>query len=62
MTVRSPRAPRRPAARPTAPDEERGAYTGIFGLGQISHANVDLVRPYRKVITANAIYRREIFE
>lgn len=47
---------------PTAPDEERGAYTGIFGLGQISHANVDLVRPYRKVITANAIYRREIFE
>ncbi len=47
---------------PVAPDEQRGAFTGIFGLGQISHATVDLVRPYRKVVTSNAIYRREIFQ
>jgi hypothetical protein len=36
-------------------------HRGTYGLGE-SQAHLTTVRPYRKVITAQAIYRREVFE
>jgi hypothetical protein len=38
-----------------------GAYAGPFGLGR-QFAFVRTVRPFRKLISAQAIYRREVFE
>jgi hypothetical protein len=38
-----------------------GAFAGPFGLGrQLAYART--VRPFRKLISAQAIYRREVFE
>lgn len=36
-------------------------YAGRFGLGTL-HAFATRVRPYRKVISAQGVYRREVFE
>ncbi len=47
----------------TNPDEEiyTGTYGGTYGLGA-QGAFGKIVRPYRRVISAQAIYRREIFQ
>jgi hypothetical protein len=37
-----------------------GAYGGVYGLGE-QGAFATTVRPYRKVITANGVARREVF-
>jgi hypothetical protein len=44
------------------PDEQSiGAYSGVFGLGrQLAFAG-ERVRPFRKLLSAQAIYRREVF-
>lgn len=43
------------------PDYDAFAHRGRYGLGtQVAHTT--LVRPYRKVVSAQAIYRRELFE
>ncbi|QDU27039.1 hypothetical protein ETAA8_21230 [Anatilimnocola aggregata] len=47
-----------------APDEDnihRTTYRGIYGLGR-QQALGQQVRPFRRVISAQAIYRREIFQ
>lgn len=38
-----------------------GVYAGEFGLGK-QQARGKVLRPYRRVITAQAIFRREVFE
>jgi hypothetical protein len=56
-----------PTGTPTASDFEFGAYSGTFGLGrQAGFGSPQLagssgVRPYNRLITAQAIYRREVF-
>ena len=42
-------------------DRYAGTYGGEYGLG-VQGAFGQMVRPYRRVISAQAIYRREIFE
>jgi len=42
-------------------DEGLGAYTGKYGLGR-QVALTKLVRPYRRVLAAQSIYRREVFQ
>ncbi len=50
-----------PAGELIAPDRQVGPYTGAYGLGrQLAFAQE--VRPFRRVISAQAIYRREVFE
>ncbi len=51
-----------------ASDNEFGAYAGAFGLGrQVAFASEQFrgtaagVRPFRRVISAQAVYRREVF-
>ena len=43
------------------PIVQGGAHRGTYGLGEMK-AFATTVRPYRKVLTAQAIYRREVFE
>ena len=38
-----------------------GPYTGPFGLGE-QYAALQTVRPYRSLITTQAIFRREVFQ
>lgn len=38
-----------------------GVYAGKYGLGSLSALNVQ-VRPYRKLISAQGVYRREVFK
>ena len=38
-----------------------GPYGGHYGLGQQVAWN-QVVRPYRRVLSAQAIYRREVFQ
>jgi hypothetical protein len=53
------------ALRPDSPDPDEpvsvGPYAGPFGLGH-HYSSAKIVRPFRKLITAQAIYRREVFE
>jgi len=49
-----------PVGTGTASDQEFGSNAGSFGLGRQA-ALVQDVRPFRRLITAQAIYRREIF-
>ena len=50
-----------PAGELIAPDRQFGPYTGQYSLGrQLAFAQE--VRPFRRVISAQAIYRREVFE
>jgi hypothetical protein len=58
-----------PAGTVTQSDSEFGTYSGSFGLGkQAALASPQLmgdatgIRPFRRVISAQAIYRREVFE
>jgi Flp pilus assembly protein TadG len=53
----------REAQMPTTTDEagDFGPYTGDSGRGKLFIAGRD-VRPFRKVLSAQAIFRREIFE
>lgn len=46
---------------PVASDFEFGPYAGDYGLGQQA-AWAQTVRPYRRVISAQAIFRREVFQ
>ena len=49
------------ANTPTDPDIDAYPHRGTYGLGtQVAHTT--FVRPYRKVVSAQAIYRRELFE
>jgi hypothetical protein len=42
-------------------DQSLGAYAGVFGLGrQLAFAG-ERVRPFRKLLSGQAIYRREVF-
>jgi hypothetical protein len=56
-----------PQGTPTQSDLEYGPYTGSFGLGQQAALGSQQmtgtlpVRPFRRVISAQAIYRREVF-
>lgn len=43
------------------PNVEGSPNRGAYGLGEMQ-AHTILVRPYRKVVTAQAIYRREVFK
>ncbi|MCA9073101.1 MAG: hypothetical protein KDA84_29465, partial [Planctomycetaceae bacterium] len=45
----------------TNPVTNGGAHRGQYGLGEMQAFAVT-VRPYRKVLSAQAIYRREVFE
>jgi hypothetical protein len=50
---------------PLVADDERGTFAGVYGgqYGLGSQAVLGgVVRPYRRVISTQAIYRREIFE
>lgn len=49
-----------PVGTSTSSDQEFGPSAGAFGLGRQS-ALVQDVRPFRRLITAQAIYRREVF-
>lgn len=40
---------------------EAGPYAGTYGLG-LMYAQGQAVRPFRKLLTAQAIFRREVFE
>ena len=42
-------------------DVKGGAYVGTFGLGRV-YALSQAVRPFRKLVSAQGIYRREVFE
>lgn len=42
------------------PGQETGVYAGSFGLGR-QFAMADTVRPFRRLLSAQAIFRREIF-
>jgi hypothetical protein len=46
---------------PVASDLEYGPYAGAYGLGRQA-AWAKTVRPYRSLISAQAIYRREVFQ
>jgi len=48
------------APDPPSSDEYSGPYGGEYGLGQ-QGSMLSVVRPFRKVISAQAIYRREVF-
>jgi hypothetical protein len=56
-----------PSGTATASDQEFGPYTGSFGLGrQAAFGSPQLagnlgVRPYRRLVTAQSIHRREVF-
>ncbi|MDX2175873.1 MAG: TadE family protein [Candidatus Sumerlaeia bacterium] len=39
-----------------------GPYAGVYGLGRQHNPLAGTVRPYRKLITSQAIYRREVFQ
>jgi len=39
-----------------------GAYAGAFGLGQHFALAGQTVRPFRKLISTQAIFRREVFQ
>jgi hypothetical protein len=50
---------------PGSPLEDDGAvgpYAGIFGLGRQLALAGQVLRPFRKLISAQAIYRREVFQ
>ena len=50
---------------PGAPLEDDGAvgpYAGVFGLGRQLALAGQTLRPFRKLISAQAIYRREVFQ
>lgn len=49
-----------PSASPFDGGEDAGTYSGPFGLGR-QLAFAQRVRPFRKFLSAQAIYRREIF-
>jgi len=44
-----------------APSDEAGPYTGAYGLGRLYVAGEE-VRPVRKLLSAQAIFRREVFD
>jgi hypothetical protein len=56
-----------PPGSPTQSDNEFGPYAGAFGLGQQGALRSEEmtglrhVRPFRRVISAQAIYRREVY-
>jgi hypothetical protein len=39
-----------------------GTYAGPFGLGRQLALAGQVVRPFRKLVSAQAVYRREVFE
>ena len=43
------------------PPLDVGPYTGPYGLGE-QYAALQTVRPYRSLISTQAIYRREVFQ
>jgi hypothetical protein len=47
-------------ATPVDPGQAAGPYAGLYGLGK-QFALVKTVRPFRKLLSAQAVYRREIF-
>jgi len=46
---------------PVESDGEFGPYAGTYGLGQQA-AWADTVRPFRRLISAQAVFRREVFQ
>jgi hypothetical protein len=56
----TPPAPYTLANPATNPLFEASAHRGVYGLGE-AQAFAVTVRPYRKVLSAQAIYRREVF-
>ena len=43
-------------------DDTVGPYAGAFGLGRQLALAGNVVRPFRKLVSAQAIFRREVFE
>jgi hypothetical protein len=43
------------------PGSEVGPYAGEYGLGRLYSAS-KTIRPFRKLLAAQAIFRREVFE
>jgi hypothetical protein len=45
-------------------DAFQGSYAGRYGLGRLASplGNGQGVRPFRKLLAAQAIYRREVFQ
>jgi hypothetical protein len=67
-TIGSPNIADDSAVNPGAPlgdlvasDRPYGPYAGLYGLGQQA-AFATPVRPFRRVVSAQAVYRREIFD
>jgi hypothetical protein len=56
-----------PAGSPNASDQAFGPYAGPFGLGQqaalgsAAMTGMRNARPYRRLISTHAVYRREVF-
>jgi len=50
-----------PNGSPVDPGGEAGPYEGQFGLGRQLAWGTSL-RPYRRLISTQAVYRREVFE
>jgi hypothetical protein len=50
-----------PNGTATESDREAGAYAGPYGLGR-QYALGMTVRPFRRLVSAQAVYRREIFD
>ena len=40
---------------------EAGPYAGAYGLGKM-YSHAEEVRPFRRLLSAQAIFRREVFE
>ena len=54
-------SPPQGVGNPVVSDLDFGASSGVYGLGtQVAWVNV--VRPYRNLISSQAIYRREVFQ
>ena len=51
-----------PPGDPVGDSAEIGTYAGVYGLGRQLALAGKSVRPFRKVISAQAIYRREVVE
>ncbi len=51
-----------PAGSPIDTGTPTGTYAGVYGLGRQYALAGKTVRPFRKLISAQAIYRREVFQ